>query len=143
VDDLREDVVSEGVLTEVAEAPAQATAPPAVHSGLSRLPAAQARFVAEAGRVGLVWLAVAVVYGSRHPLTDSAIVAVTLASSIWLVTLKAASTPDVILFGRFITEGLGIAIGLAVVAMLNGTSIGLNVGWPWLAAAALGVFATT
>jgi exopolysaccharide biosynthesis polyprenyl glycosylphosphotransferase len=134
--------MSESVLTEVVEAPAQAALPD-VHPGFSRLPATQARLVAEIGRAGLVWLSLAVVYGSRHPLTDGAIVAVTLATSIWLVTLKAASTPDVLLFGRCITEGLGIAIGLAVVAMLNGSSVGLNLAWPWLAAAALGVFATT
>ena len=133
--------MNEGVLTDVAEAPA-AVALPEVHPGFSRLPAAQARLVAEIGRAGLVWLSLAVVYGSGHPLTDGAIVAVTLAASIWLVTLKAASTPDVLLFGRCITEGLGIAVGLAVVAMLNGSSVGLNVAWPWLAAAALGVFAT-
>jgi exopolysaccharide biosynthesis polyprenyl glycosylphosphotransferase len=139
---MREGVMSENVLTEVAEAPAPA-ALPEIHPGLSRLPAAQARLVAEIGRAGLVWLALAVVYGSRSPLTDDAIVAVTLAASIWLVTLKAASTPDVLLFGRCITEGLGIASGLAIVAMLNESSVGLNVAWPWLAAAALGVFATT
>ena len=131
--------MSESVLTEVVETQAQAP----VRSRFSRLPAAQARFVAEAGRVGLVWLAVAVVYGSRHPLTDGAIVAITLASSIWLVTLKAASTPDLLLFGRVMTEGLGIALGLAVVAMLNGSSVGLDLAWPWLAVAALGVLATT
>ena len=134
--------MSESVLTEVAEAPAEVTLPE-LHRGFSRLPAAQARIVAEIGRAGLVWLALAVVYGSRHPLTDGAIVAVTLAASIWLVTLKAASTPDVLLFGRFITKGLGIAIGLAIVATLNGSSVGLNIAWPWLAAAALGIFATT
>ena len=134
--------MTERVLTEVADAPAQ-VALPEVHPGFSRLPAAQARIIAEIGRAGLVWLALAVVYGSRHPLTDGAIVAVTLAASIWLVTLKAASTPDVLLFGRFITKGLGIAIGLAIVTTLNGSAVGLNVAWPWLAAAAFGIFATT
>jgi exopolysaccharide biosynthesis polyprenyl glycosylphosphotransferase len=134
--------MSETVLTEVSEVTPE-VAMPEIRPRFSRLGAAQARLVAEIGRAGLVWLSLAVVYGSRQPLTDGAIVAVTLAASIWLVTLKAASTPDVLLFGRCITEGLGIAIGLAIVALLNGSSVGLHVEWPWLAAAALGVFATT
>ena len=102
-----------------------------------------ARVVAELGGAGLVWFALAVVYAGRHPVTERAIVAVTVAASIFVLTLKAASSPGILLFGRGLSRALGIGLGLGAVAMLNGTSLGLHLDWAWLAAAAVGVWATT
>ena len=107
-----------------------------------RLRAWHVPIVAEVGRAGLLWFALAVVYGSENPLTDAAVVAITLAASIWLVTLKAAASPDILVFGRILSKGCGVGLGLVAVAVLNGSSVGLNLSWPGLAGAALGVMAT-
>ncbi len=102
-----------------------------------------ARLVAELGRAGLVWFALAVVYAGRNPVTDRAILALTVAASIFVATLKAMSSPSILLFGRGLSRVLGVGLGLGAVAMLNGTSVGLHLDWAWLAAAAVGVSATT
>jgi exopolysaccharide biosynthesis polyprenyl glycosylphosphotransferase len=102
-----------------------------------------ARVVAEAGRAFLVWFALAVVSSSQSPLTDEAIVAVTISAAVWLVCLKATSSPDVLLFGRILAHASGTVLGLAGVSLLNGTSIGLQLSPLALAGAAVGVLATT
>ena len=88
-----------------------------------------ARVVAELGRAGLVWFALAVVYAGRHPMTDRAIVAMSVAASVFVVALKAASSPGILVFGRGLSRALGVAPGLGAVAVLNGTPIGLHLGW--------------
>ena len=134
--------MTEAVFTEVVETVPSEAALLEVHPESAGLRDGHARVVAEVGRVGLVWLALAVLYGNQGPLTDGAIVAITLAASIWLVALKAASSSDVLLFGRFLSEGFGVGFGLVVVALLNQSSVGLNFSWPWLVGAALGVMVT-
>jgi exopolysaccharide biosynthesis polyprenyl glycosylphosphotransferase len=131
--------MTEVVVDQVAERPLDASLPDAA-SG--RRGTAWARLVAETGRAGLVWFALAVVYTAGDPLTDGAIVAVTLAASIWLVTLRAAASPNVLLFGRTLSKLLGIGLGSIAVALLNGTSVGLHLTWTRFTAAALGVLAT-
>jgi exopolysaccharide biosynthesis polyprenyl glycosylphosphotransferase len=133
---------TEEVLTPPAEPPAD-TVLPRLRSRSARPRILPARLVAELGRAGLVWFALAVVYTGRHPVTDRAIVAVTLAASIFVVTLKVAASPDILVFGRALARVLGISLGLGAVAVLNDTSLGLHLGWAWLAAAAGGVWATT
>ena len=108
-----------------------------------RLPAAQARIVAAAGRAGLIWLSLAVVYGSQRPLTAEAHATVALAAAVWLLSLRATSTPECLLFGRLLSEGLGAGVGLAVVAALNPTAVGLGLGVIPLVGAALAMMATT
>ena len=131
--------MTESALTEIVDA---RSATPDVRQS-SRVRPSTARVIAETGRVGLVWLALAVVYGSQAPLTDRAVVAITVAASIWLVCLRAASTPDVLLFGRLLSQGFGAALGFVGVALLNGSSVGMHLSWPALTGAALGVMATT
>ena len=109
----------------------------------ARLRPNTARLVAEAGRAALVWLAVAVVHSSQGPLTDRAVVTVTVAASIWLVCLKVAASPDVLLFGRILSHASGTLLGLLGVALVNRSSVGLHFSWLALAALALGVLATT
>ena len=102
-----------------------------------------ARVVAELGRAGLVWFALAVVYAGRHPMTDRAILAISVAASIFVVTLKAASSPGILVFGRGLARALGVGVGLGALAILNGTPVGLHLGWQWLSVAVVGVCATT
>jgi exopolysaccharide biosynthesis polyprenyl glycosylphosphotransferase len=143
---MHEDAVTDTLLGDVTDV-SPAAAPREVASGIvraqaPRLRATQARVVAEIGRAGLVCLVLAVVYGSREPMTDRAIVAIALATSIWLVMLKAAAAPEALLLGRFVSQGLGVCGGLVVIGLLNRSSLGLDLAWPWLASAALGVLAT-
>jgi exopolysaccharide biosynthesis polyprenyl glycosylphosphotransferase len=137
---MSESATTEEVLTPTGEVPEAAL--PRLRSTWARPGVVPARLVAELGRAGLVWFALAVVYASRNPVTDRAILNLTVATSIVVVTLKAASSPDVLLFGRGLSRVLGVGLGLGAVAMLNGTSVGLHLGWAWLAAAAFGVWAT-
>ena len=134
--------MTEEVLAPTGEALADAVQPLVCPKWAARR-IVPARLVAELGRAGLVWFALAVVHAGRHPLTDRALLAVTVAASIFVVTLKAASSPAIILFGRGLARALGVGLGLGALAILNGTSFGLHVGWAWLAAAAVGVWATT
>ena len=135
-------MMTEGVFTDVADGPGQPPLPE-LRSASVGTGARYAGVAAEAGRVGLVWLALAVVYESRNPLTDDAVVAVTLAACVWLVALKAASSPDVRLFGRLLSEALGVGLGLVAVVVLNETSIGMHLSWLGIAGATAGVMATT
>jgi exopolysaccharide biosynthesis polyprenyl glycosylphosphotransferase len=102
-----------------------------------------AHVVAEFGRVGLVFLAVAVVYASRQPVTEGALVAITVATCIWVAALRVASSPGVLVFGRGLSRALGVGIGAATIMALNGSALGLGIRWPWVAGAALGIWATT
>jgi exopolysaccharide biosynthesis polyprenyl glycosylphosphotransferase len=131
--------MTEGVLTEVPDIREQL---PEVKPVYVRPTARYARLAAGAGRTGLVWLALAVVYGSQNPLTDDAVLAITLAAFIWLVALRAASSPDVRLFGRVLSEALGVGLGLVAVVLLNGSSVGMQLSWLGIAGAAVGVMAT-
>ena len=134
--------MTESAFTENVETP-PATALAESGPTSIRLRPGTARVIAEVGRAGLVWLALAVVYSSQAPLTDGAIIAVTIAATIWLVCLKATSSPDVLLFGRILSNGFGTVLGLVGVALLNGSSVGMHLSWPALAGAALGVMTTT
>ena len=132
--------MTETTLTDLVETrPAAASD---LREASTRLRPSTARLVAEGGRAGLVWLAVAVVYGGQGPLTESTLAPITLAASIWLVTSKAASSPDVLLFGRIVSDGLGVGLGFVAVVALNGSPIGLHLDWAWLAGTAFGVMAT-
>lgn len=102
-----------------------------------------AHVVAEFGGAGLVFFAVAVVYASRHPVGEDAIVAITAAACIWITALRVASSPSVLVFGRGLSRALGVGIGAAAIAALNGSYLGLGLRWPWIAGTALGVWATT
>ncbi len=132
---------TEEVLVPTGEAPADALLPLACPVWAARR-IVPARLVAELGRAGLVWFALAIIHAGRHPVTDRALVAVTVAASIFVLTLKAASSPGIILFGRGLARALGVGLGFGALAMLNGTSLGLHLGWAWLAAATVGVWAT-
>jgi exopolysaccharide biosynthesis polyprenyl glycosylphosphotransferase len=133
--------MTETALTEIVDA---SSAPASVARAASaRLRPRTARVIAEVGRVGLVALALAVVYGSQTPLSDKAVVPITVAAAIWLICLRAASSPDVLLFGRVLSQAFGAALGFVGVALLNGSAVGLHLSWPALAGAALGVMTTT
>jgi exopolysaccharide biosynthesis polyprenyl glycosylphosphotransferase len=133
--------MTESAYTEVAEA--QRAPPIEGPPTPARLRPSTARVVAEAGRAVLVWLVLAVVLSSQAPLADSVIVAVTVAAAVWLVCLKATSSPDVLLFGRVLAHASGTLLGLVGVVLLNGSTLGLHLSPLALAAAALGVMATT
>jgi exopolysaccharide biosynthesis polyprenyl glycosylphosphotransferase len=132
--------MTESTYTEIVD---QAPPTPASRKTSGRLRPHTARVVAEAGRALLVWLAVAVVCSSQAPLTDRAIAAVTIAAAVWLVCLKATSSPDVLLFGRVLAHASGTLLGLVGAVLLNGSSIGLQLSPLALAGAAFGVLATT
>jgi exopolysaccharide biosynthesis polyprenyl glycosylphosphotransferase len=132
--------MTESTYTDVAE-PQASTGE--VGPAVRRLRPHTARVVAEAGRALLVWLALAVVCSGQAPLSYRAIVAVTIAAAIWLVCLKATTSPDVLLFGRTLAHAAGTLLGLIGVVLLNGSSIGVQLSPVALAAAAVGVMATT
>ncbi len=136
------ETATQEVLAPAAEAPVDAVLPSVgqTWAGTGILPA---RVVAGLGRAGLVWFALAVVHASRHPLTDRAMLAVTAAAAVFVLGLKAASSPGILVLGRGLSRVLGVALGLGTVAVLDGTSVGLHLGWAWLAAVAVGVWATT
>jgi exopolysaccharide biosynthesis polyprenyl glycosylphosphotransferase len=132
--------MTQGVLPELA-----AAREPVIRQGAGRsvrLAANRVQLVAEAGRAGLVWLALVVVYGSQHSLSQHASLTITLAAAVWLVALRVSSSPECVLFGRVLSGALGAGLGLAVVVALNGTTAGLQLTGPWLVACAFAVAAS-
>jgi exopolysaccharide biosynthesis polyprenyl glycosylphosphotransferase len=136
------ETATQEVLSPAAEVPVDAVLPRVGQpwAGQGNLPA---RVVAELGRAGLVWFVLAVVHANRHPLTDRAMLAVTAAAVVLVLGRKAASSPGILVLGRGLSRLVGVALGLGTMAVLDGTFVGLHFGWGWLAAAAVGVWATT
>jgi exopolysaccharide biosynthesis polyprenyl glycosylphosphotransferase len=98
--------------------------------------------VANVGRVVVVWLAVAVVASAGRGLDATGVLAVTTASAIWVLALRAAFAGTPRALGIAAPAAVGTATGLVGVAALNPLLPGLGLSVLALLGTAIGVFAS-
>jgi exopolysaccharide biosynthesis polyprenyl glycosylphosphotransferase len=97
------------------------------------------RVVAAVGRYVLVWLSVAIVAATEHPLDAAGLAGVSLAAAVWLATLRLAFAGVPYAVGPGVPSMIGTATGLVCVAALNHHLPGLHLSPVALLGAALGV----
>ena len=97
------------------------------------------RVVAAAGRYLLVWLSVAIVAATEHPLDAGDFVGASVAAAVWLANLRIAFAGVPYAVGPGVPSMIGTATGLVCVAALNEHVVGLDLGPVALLGAALGV----
>jgi exopolysaccharide biosynthesis polyprenyl glycosylphosphotransferase len=114
----------------------------AVPDELRRLGVDYARIVADAGRAALVWVSIFVLYGSQRPLSQGALLGITIAAAVWLASFRCVSFEQPAVPIRMAAAALGTAVGLGVVAALDQTAVGLHVSLGSLVLLALGVLAS-
>ena len=114
-------------------------APPQLGAGPAR---PSSRLIAAGGRYVLIWLSLAVIAATDHPLDADGLVAVSLAAVLWLGTLRAAFAGVPYALGPGVPTLIGTATGLVGVAALNGLVPGLQLSLPALLGAAFGVLAS-
>jgi exopolysaccharide biosynthesis polyprenyl glycosylphosphotransferase len=107
---------------------------------LNRLSVDEATVVGEAGRAALIWFTLVVVYTSQRSLSLAALLGLTVAAAIWLVTLRSAAMPGRVVLGRAVEASVGTAGGLVIVAALNSSPFGLHASFPLLLGSAVAVF---
>jgi exopolysaccharide biosynthesis polyprenyl glycosylphosphotransferase len=102
----------------------------------------RARFVAQAGRAAVVWLAVLVPYASAEgSLTAADLVTVSVLAAIWLAALRTAFASGQAI-GVGVAATVGSCTGLAAVTGLNAWVAELELGAATLLGTAVGVFAS-
>jgi lipopolysaccharide/colanic/teichoic acid biosynthesis glycosyltransferase len=92
----------------------------------TRSPSRASLAIVRAGRVGIIWLALAVIAGAAHPLDGGRLLAVTLAAAIWLVALRTAFANAPAALGPWVPAAVGSTTGLVGVAALNPLLLGLH-----------------
>jgi exopolysaccharide biosynthesis polyprenyl glycosylphosphotransferase len=120
--------------------PPRPTPLPEARAQIRQLRADEARVVAEIGRAALIWFSLFIVYGSQHAVSQVQITGITFATVVWLVALRSASLSGRLVLGRTLSSGVGTAVGLAIIAALNPSLVGLDVSLGMLAASGLAVF---
>jgi lipopolysaccharide/colanic/teichoic acid biosynthesis glycosyltransferase len=75
--------------------------------------------LAGGGRVIVVWLAVATIAAGDRPMDAHALMGVSVAAAIWLVTLRTATAGAPYVLGRWVPAAIGSTTGLVCVAALN------------------------
>ena len=60
-------------------------------SEIHRLSIDHGRLVADGGRAALIWFSLVLLYGSQQPLTQGALLSLTVAAMVWLAALRSAS----------------------------------------------------
>ena len=112
-------------------------ASPPMRAGPARL---SSRLVAATGRYVIVWLSLAIVAATDHPLHAGAIAALSLAAVVWLGNVRVAYACTAYVLGPWVPSLIGTATGLVCVAALNGHLPGLDLTLLELFGAAFGVF---
>ena len=134
-------------MTEVQLTSLEAATPADVALPLSRraqgLRIDELNVVVEAGQAALVWFSLLVVFGSQHAVSQAALLAITLATAVWLVALRSTLAPGRLVLGRAVSSSVGTVTGLVVVAAVNSSPVGLNASFPLLLGLALAVFGST
>jgi exopolysaccharide biosynthesis polyprenyl glycosylphosphotransferase len=115
---------------------ASTLAPPRLGAGPAR---PSSRLIAAGGRYVLIWLSLAVIAATNHPLDGDGLVAVSLAAVLWLGTLRTAFAGVPYALGPGVPTLIGTATGLVGVAALDGLVPGLQMSLPALLGAAFGV----
>jgi exopolysaccharide biosynthesis polyprenyl glycosylphosphotransferase len=111
----------------------------AVPDELRHLGIDYARIAADCGRAALIWFSIFVLYGSQHPVSQGALLSITVASAVWLASLRSVSLEHPAVPVRMAASGLGTAIGFGVIGALDKTAVGLHVSLGSLVLFALGV----
>jgi exopolysaccharide biosynthesis polyprenyl glycosylphosphotransferase len=111
----------------------------AVPDELRHLGIDYARIAADCGRAALIWFSIFVLYGSQHPVSRGALLTITVAAAVWLVSLRSVSLEHPAIPVRIAAFGLGTAVGFGVVGVLDETAVGLHVSLGSLVLFALGV----
>ena len=120
--------------------PAVARQPPSPAPPLATGPRRTgSRVVAAAGRYLLVWLSVAIVAATEHPLDAGDLLGVSVAAAVWLANLRIAFAGVPYAVGPGVPSMIGTATGLVCVAALNEHIVGLDLSLVALLGAALGV----
>ena len=133
--------MTESLLSTGVVAPASEVAPVAeARRHHSRLRVHEASVVVEAGRAALLWFGLFVICGSQQPLSQDALIGVTVAAGIWLAMLRNTAMPGRLALGRAVEASVGATAGLVVVAALNSSPLGLHVSFSVLVGSAIGVF---
>ena len=102
-------------------------------------------FLSASGRAVVVWLAVAVIASTVRPLDTGGVIAVTLVATVWLLSLRAATSSAPYALGPWVPAAIGAVTGLVCVAAANpivpdlrlphGTLLVMAIG-VWLSSAA-------
>jgi exopolysaccharide biosynthesis polyprenyl glycosylphosphotransferase len=97
------------------------------------------RVVAAAGRYVLVWLSLAIIAATGHPLDAAGVAGVSIAAAVWLANLRLAFAGVPYAVGPGVPSMIGTATGLVCVAALNHHLPGLHLSPFALLGAGLGV----
>lgn len=133
--------MTEGLLPDVVAPGSRLVQLP--QAGIHKLRYGEARIVVELGRAVVVWFGLLVIYGSQHRVTQQAIVGITFATLVWLLTLRSAAASARLVLGPTLTASVGTALGFAIVAASSTSVVGLQASYSLLGASALGVFCST
>jgi exopolysaccharide biosynthesis polyprenyl glycosylphosphotransferase len=102
-----------------------------------------ARWVASAGRVVLVWVPCYTLMGYRFGLSATALVASSLLTLVWLVSLRSAFAAVHFTLGPAVRTGVGTATGMVGVSALAVWVPGLGMSMSTIAALTFSVFVLT
>jgi exopolysaccharide biosynthesis polyprenyl glycosylphosphotransferase len=102
-----------------------------------------ARWVASAGRVVLVWVPCYTLMGYRFGLSATALVASSLLTAVWLVSLRSAFAAVHFTLGPAVRTGVGTATGMVAVSALAVWVPGLGMSVSTIAALTFSVFVLT
>jgi exopolysaccharide biosynthesis polyprenyl glycosylphosphotransferase len=92
------------------------------------------------GRAVVVWLAVTVIAAAAQPLDAGGLLAVTLAATVWLISLRAASANAPFALGPRVPAAIGAFTGLVCVGAINPLMADLRLPLDALLGMTLGVF---
>jgi exopolysaccharide biosynthesis polyprenyl glycosylphosphotransferase len=127
-------------MTPLPNRPVAARQPPSAAPPLGTGPRRLgSRVVAAVGRYVLVWLSVATITATEHPLDAAGLVGISLAAACWLATLRLAFAGVPYAVGPGVPSLIGTATGLVCVEALNHHVPGLGLSPVALLGAALGV----
>jgi exopolysaccharide biosynthesis polyprenyl glycosylphosphotransferase len=96
--------------------------------------------IAASGRAIVVWLAVAVIASTVRPLDTGGLIAMTLVATVWLLSLRAATSSAPYALGPWVPAAIGAATGLVCVAAANPIVPDLRLPHGTLLVMALGVW---
>jgi exopolysaccharide biosynthesis polyprenyl glycosylphosphotransferase len=112
------------------------SAPPPLATGPRRT---ASRIIAAVGRYVLIWLSVAIITATQHPLDTGDLAGVSLIAAVWLASLRLAFAGVPYAVGPGVPSMIGTATGLVCVAALTNYVPGLYLPPVALLGAALGV----
>jgi lipopolysaccharide/colanic/teichoic acid biosynthesis glycosyltransferase len=96
-----------------------------------------------AGRVFVVWLAIAIIATAHRGLAEHSLVGISVAAAIWLVALRAAAARAPYVLGPWVPAAIGATAGLVGVAAVNPYVPGLHLTLVALLGMTIGIFASS